>query len=117
MGFHPPIPFERGRLGTLYKQGYSIRTIAQELSGSPSTISREFRHFKEHFYEAEAVHQQYLRCRNQVGRKGKTTHKQICLIEEKLEPHCHQNRLYAVSFLVNCVLKRSLDGSTPGLLA
>lgn len=68
MSYHHLTPFERGRLDTLHKQGHSIRTIAKELSRSPSTISRELRRFKDHFYEAEAAHQQYLQCRNQVGR-------------------------------------------------
>ena len=85
MSYHHLTPFERGRLDTLHKQGHSIRTIAKELSRSPSTISRELRRFKDHVYEAEAAHQQYLQCRNQVGRKGKATHELIRLIEEKLE--------------------------------
>lgn len=71
MSYHHLTQFERGRLDTLHKQGHSIRTIAQELSRSPSTISRELRRFKGHFYEAEAAHQHDVECRNQVGRKGK----------------------------------------------
>ena len=68
MSYHHLTPFERGRLDSLHKQGHSIRTIAKELSRSPSTISRELHRFKDHVYEAEAAHQQYLQCRNQVGR-------------------------------------------------
>lgn len=78
-------PFERGRLDTLHKQGLSIRSIARELSRSPSTISRELRRFKGQSYEAEAAHENYLLTRKLVGRKSKTTPKLINLIKQKLQ--------------------------------
>ena len=62
-----------------------MRRIAKEPSGSPSTISRELRPFKDPFQEAEAAHQPYLQCRNRLGPKGKATHELIRLMEEKLE--------------------------------
>lgn len=78
-------PFERGRLDTLHKQGHSIRSIAQELSRSPSTISRELRRFKGQPYVAEAAHEQYLQARKLVGRKSKTTPELLELIQQKLQ--------------------------------
>ena len=85
MSYHHLTSFERGRIDVLHKKGHSIRAIAQELSRSPSTISRELRRFKGHFYEAETAQEQYLQCRSRVGRKSKATPELVKLIRQKLQ--------------------------------
>ncbi|SHM78947.1 helix-turn-helix domain-containing protein, partial [Gracilibacillus kekensis] len=64
--------FERARIETLYEQGKPIRTIAEKLQRSPSTISRELkRNSQKASYKSEYAQEKYNERRLNCGRVGK----------------------------------------------
>lgn len=78
--------FERARIETLYDQGKSIRTIAEKLDRSPSTISREInRNLQDDSYTSEHAQDNYIHRRSHCGRMGKWSKDLAEIINEKLE--------------------------------
>ncbi|WP_047982132.1 IS30 family transposase [Ornithinibacillus contaminans] len=77
--------FERARIETLYDQGKSIRTIAEKLERSPSTISRELkRNSQRGLYQSEKAQENYNERRLNCGRIGKWSLELAEVINEKL---------------------------------
>ena len=77
--------FERARIETLYDQGKSIRTIAEKLGRSPSTISRELnRNSQRGSYQSEDAQEHYNKRRLNCGRIGKWSPELADVINEKL---------------------------------
>lgn len=77
--------FERARIETLYEQGKPIRTIAEKLQRSPSTISRELkRNSQKESYKSEYAQEKYNERRLNCGRVGKWSPELAGIIHEKL---------------------------------
>lgn len=77
--------FERARIETLHDQGISIRTIAEKLDRSPSTISRELkRNSQDGIYRSEKAQENYEKHRLHCGRIGKWSPDLAEIINEKL---------------------------------
>lgn len=77
--------FERGRLESLHKLGWSTRAIARELKRHHSTIARELnRNSSDDSYLCENAQDQYQERRTSCKPVGKWTPKLAQIIEEKL---------------------------------
>lgn len=63
--------FERGRLETLQKLGWSTRQIAKELNRHHSTIARELKRNCTKEYVSEVAHERYVERRKGCKPKGK----------------------------------------------
>ena len=86
MSYQHLTTFERTRIETLYDQGKSIRTIAEKLRRSPSTISRELkRNSQDGSYQSENAHESYDKRRLHCGRIGKWSQALAEIINEKLK--------------------------------
>ena len=86
MSYQHLTTFERTRIETLYDQGKSIRTIAEKLRRSPSTISRELkRNSQDGSYQSENAHESYDKRRLHCGRIGKWSQELAEIINEKLK--------------------------------
>lgn len=78
--------FERARIETLYDEGKSIRSIAEKLKRSPSTISRELkRNSQDGFYKSENAQKNYIDRRLHCGRIGKWSSELGDILNEKLK--------------------------------
>jgi IS30 family transposase len=73
--YHELLPslttFERGRLETLQKLGWSTRQIAKELNRHHSTIARELKRNRTKEYVSEVAHERYVERRKGCKPKGK----------------------------------------------
>ncbi|BAB06243.1 IS30-like element IS658 family transposase [Halalkalibacterium halodurans] len=77
--------FERGRLETLQKLGWSTRQIAKELNRHHSTIARELKRNRTKEYVSEVAHERYVERRKGCKPKGKWSPELATIIEEKLQ--------------------------------
>nr|BAD18233.1 N-terminal region of transposase of IS658 [Halalkalibacterium halodurans] len=77
--------FERGRLETLQKLGWSTRQIAKELNRHHSTIARELKRNCTKEYVSEVAHARYVERRKDCKPKGKWSSELAAIIEEKLQ--------------------------------
>lgn len=117
MSYQHLTTFERARIDTLQKIGYSIRKISDELRRSPSTISRELRRntvvTQEYRSEIaqDIAHKRRLACRPD----GKWSPELARIIQEKLDqtwsPEQIVNRLF---FLKRYLSRPCTDGFIKG---
>ncbi|QXE02506.1 helix-turn-helix domain-containing protein [Terribacillus sp. DMT04] len=77
--------FERGKLETLHKLGWSARRIAKEMGRHHASISRELNRNSQSSYTAEAADQAYRIRRESSFPRGKFTKELRLTIEEKLK--------------------------------
>ena len=74
MSYKQLTTYDRGRIEVLINEGESLRSIAQKLNVSPSTISRELkRNRSAEGYLAEVAHKKYEKRKQQCGRKIKAS--------------------------------------------
>lgn len=87
MSYQHLTTFERARIETLLKFGYSQRDIAKKLNRSPSTISRELQRNDSQSgeYKSEVAQMLYQDRRKHCVPKGKHNVEIVLLIEEKLK--------------------------------
>lgn len=86
MSYSHLTPFERGRLESLYRLGWSTRAIGEELNRHHSTIAREIkRNLFQFSYHSVVAHERYNERRKASVPRGKWTPALARQIEEKLE--------------------------------
>lgn len=87
MSYKQLTTYDRGRIEVLINEGESLRSIAQKLNVSPSTISRELkRNHSAEGYLAEVAHKKYEKRKQQCGRKIKASPQ----IVKKVQDHLHK---------------------------
>jgi IS30 family transposase len=100
MSYQHLTTFERARIETLDRIGYSIRAIAKEIGRAPSTVSRELSRnpSPEGIYQSETAQEQYSVRRKNCGCRGKWSSSVAEMIQEKLDltwsPEQIANRLF-----------------------
>jgi len=77
--------FERGRLETLLRLGWSTRQIAKELNRHYSTMARELKRNSTNEYASEVAQKKYIERRKDCKPKGKWSVSLVKIIEGKLQ--------------------------------